>query len=65
MGNSFFHQRGGDNFASENKTHGNGTKHVNRNKRAPGFLPVHGFLREWIETLGYEEHSHVHGGDDD
>ena len=64
MGNSFFHQRGGDNFAGENKTHGNGTKQANKNKRAPGLLPARGFRRGWIETLGYEEHSHVHGSDD-
>ena len=31
MGNSFFHQRGGDNFASENKAYGNGTKQANKN----------------------------------
>ena len=31
MGNSFFHQCGGDNFASENKTHGNGTEQANKN----------------------------------
>lgn len=65
MGNSSFHQRGGDNFAGENKTHGNGTKQANKNKRAPGLLPARGFRRGWIETLGYEEHSRVHGSDDD
>ena len=30
MGNSFFHQRRGDNFASENKAYGNGTKQATK-----------------------------------
>ena len=31
MGNSFFRQRGGDNFVGENKAYGNGTEQANKN----------------------------------